>query len=36
MEEGLRQECPLSPLLYSIYIMGLVEELQKEELGVLG
>ena len=34
VEEGLRQDCPLSPLLYSIYIMGMVEELERESLGV--
>ena len=34
VEEGLRQGYPLSSLLYSIYIMGMVEELERERLGV--
>ena len=36
VDEGLRQGCPLSSLLYStgIYIMGMAEELEKENLGV--
>ena len=34
VDEGLWQGCPLSPLLYSVYIMGMVEELERENLGV--
>lgn len=34
VEEGFRQGCPLSLLLYSMYVMGRVEELEKENIGV--
>lgn len=28
VEKGLRQKCTQSPLLYSIYVMGIVEKLE--------
>ena len=34
VEKGLRQGCPLSALIYSIYVMGMVEKLEEEGLGV--
>ena len=32
--KGLRQGWPLSPLLVNIYMMGMVEELERAQLGV--
>ena len=29
VENGLKQGCPLSPLLYSIYVNGMVEKLEE-------
>ena len=34
VENGLKQGCPLSPLLYSIYVNGMVEKLEEEGLRV--
>ena len=34
VERGLRQRCPLLPLLFNIYLMGMAEELEGAQLGV--
>ena len=34
MEGRFRQGCPLSPLLFDFYLMGIAEELERAQLGV--
>ena len=34
VERGLRQGCPLSSLLFNIYLMGMAEDLKGAQLGV--
>ena len=34
VERRLRQGCPLLPLLFIIYLMGMAEELERVQLGV--
>ncbi len=34
VETGLQQGCPLSPLLYRIYVMGMMEQLEEGEMGL--
>ena len=34
MESGLRQGCPLSPVLYSVYVMEMLKDLGKNKLGI--
>jgi len=32
-ERGVRQECPMSPVLFNMYVMDLEEEMRKEQTG---
>ena len=34
METGLRQDFPSSPVLYSVYVMGLLNDLKEKMLGI--
>ena len=35
VERGLRQGCPVSPLLLNIYLMGMAEEFEITQLGII-
>ena len=34
VEAGLRQDCPLSPVLSSVYVMGMLKDLEEKGLGI--